>query len=797
MHLLGIAGFCALLTTAVGQPIELERTNEEMGLAADPAASGGVAVTVPMDGADLGATNQWPLVNEPLGPGLYRCALKLRLHLPKDFDSTRLVMTVTVNDEKNVLTTFNLDWAVFDGRAGQFTTFTREFTLLQPAKPVLHFKYVFTALPPTVKKRAVRPAKIPTLDDVATTGEDFAKTFAKSLAAEKPKPLTAFTDPVVLIDTVELQRLHDGLVIAKVWPDKIHVYPDGEPNPVTVTVRNFQSQPATATVRFTVHTGLNEVSAPQEQSITAPAAGTATCRFDWKSGNREYGHGATAELLVAGKVVHSRTEYFSVSTPIWKTQIQGPGFLTWYNREHLFPEHVQRNRNNYINVEEAFSWQPSSWTDLNPTNDHWFTGQGGAHNSRRGLDLWMSLSHSQGIKLITYNWPTASGPAGFEWCRRNPWLMSRNPIGLGSNFDIDDFRLDEITTQRGELWPLRQGNWHHIWVNLGMLPAIEVGVSEIIKSAKTFGWDGVRFDYPPEGWGAWDAADVHRQFAEMGVSDLMQKLLPEYYGIKTGQWDGVATSTRNVRYIRHRLATELGPRFAVGYNFSEMVSAEGVPAADTRFFAECCRNGGQIMDERIRNFGTWESYARESRQEAGIAREHGGFHECVALNSCAHRSYAAIFTFAAGSHPYLDYGWAQPMQGRYTPFMTRYGEYCWDLDFRNVDTEKAGLAVSAPLWWKQYTRFRKLPNGTTQTVINLISPPVNDAIQPGAAAQATTWLNNITVRKRGTAPPTVWRLSAEPDIQREKLEPRPDGDGFAVTIPEHRLWTLLVWEDAQ
>jgi len=39
-------------------------------------------------------------------------------------------------------------------------------------------------------------------------------------------------------------------------------------------------------------------------------------------------------------------------------------------------------------------------------------------------------------------------------------------------------------------------------------------------------------------------------------------------------------------------------------------------------------------------------------------------------------------------------------------------------------------------------------------------------------------------------------LSAEPDLQCEKLEARRDGDGYTVTIPEHRLWTTLVWEEA-
>jgi len=793
------ASLLAATVPLPAQPIELGRTSENMSLAADPAASGGEAVAVRVADGDQDETNQWTMLNEPLGPGRYRVALKMRMHLPKDFDMARLGMKLHLRDGKTEFTSFDLNWGVFDGRPGQFTTFTREFTLLEPAQPKLFFNYRFAALSPMEKKRPVQPLKAPTLnDDTVTADDEFTKTFVKSLASEKARPLTAIEDPVVLLDTVEVHRLNDTLLVEKVWPEKVHVYPGGEANPITVTVRNFQAQPATATVRLTMQSGLNEASAPQEQQLTVPAGGTATCRFEWKSGTREFGYGAAAEVIVNGKTVHALTDYFSVSTPIWKTGLQGSGFLTWYGREHLFPAHVENNRKNYINVEEAFSWQPSSWTDLNPTADQWFTGQGDAHNSRKGLDLWMSLSHSNGIKLTTYNWPTASGANGFEWCRRNPWLRAGSPVGLGKSYDIESFRLHEITSKRPELWRLRQGNWHVIWVNLGMLKAVDVGATEIINSAKTFGWDGVRFDYPPSGWGEWGAEDVHAQFAELGVTDLMKELLPEYYGITTGNWSDAATSVRNVRYLKHRFAKELGPNFAVSYNFGlpDKDIENFDPRKNLQMFVECCRNGGQIMDEAIRNNRSWTPYRQQALKQAGITRLLGGFHECFPAEAGAgsFNAYSAIFTFAAGSHPYTDYGWGGPMAGRYTAFMTRFGEYSWDNGFQPIKPDD--FTIEEKFLWKPYLRARTTA-GKTQTVVQLISPPLNEECAPAKGAQCTPWSTGIKVHKRGTAPPTVWRLSAEPNVQCEKLEARKEGDGFTVTVPEHRLWTLLVWEEAQ
>jgi hypothetical protein len=788
-------------TTPAPLIIKLDRTNDHMMSAADPAATGGQSVAVRVTEANKGETNQWPLTKEPLPPGLYRCTIKARLQLPKDYDVDRLRINFNLESGGTVLASFDLDWGVFDGRAGQFTAFTREFSLTNAVQPVLHLGYHFTSIMDLRgKAHPIQPVRRPTVNDEnATPEEDFVNTFNQSLDAETARPVAEIDAPVVFLDTLAIEPVSHTLVIEKVWPEKIHVYPGGETNPITVTVRNYQPQPATATVRLTMHTGLNEVGAPQELPVTVPSNGTATCRFDWHSGAREYGQGACAELIVDGKTVHTLTDYFSVSTPVWKTSIQGSGFLSWAGREGNFPSHVESCRRSYVNVEEAFSWQPSSWTDLNPTTELWTTGQNNFHNSLKGLRLWMSLSHSNGIKLTTYSWPTASGPEGFEWARRHPNLFgSGGPLSA----DVDAFRLFHLTSARPELKGLEQGNWYSIWVNLGLLRVIDLGATEIINSAKTFGWDGVRFDYPPSDFSSWPAADMHAQMAEMGVTNLMQQLIPEYIGNTTGTWSAAAVTARNFRYLRHRFFTEVSSNFAVSYNYGlpdkDIVGFD--PRTNHLTFVEACRQGGQIMDEAIRNSGSWKGYREAALKQAGITRLSGGYHECFPAETSSFPAYSAIFTFAAGSHPYTDYGWSgRPMAGRYAAFMTRYGEYCWDNAFQPIDADAAGVSIDDHdrLLWKPYLRARRTGSGTTQTVVQLISPPLNDEVAPRKVAQSTPWSTGLTVHKRGTALPTVWRLSAEPDVQCEKLAAHPEGDGFTVTVPEHRLWTILVWEENQ
>ena len=162
------------------------------------------------------------------------------------------------------------------------------------------------------------------------------------------------------------------------------------------------------------------------------------------------------------------------------------------------------------------------------------------------------------------------------------------------------------------------------------------------------------------------------------------------------------------------------------------------------------------------------------------------------------RSFSAIFTFAAGSHSYGDYGWGPSLAGAYSQFMTRYGEYCWDRALAPVSAEKSGISVRSEtaLVWEDYTRRRNLPDGSVQTIVHLISPPPVDAINPaGKPGTLIAWQKDVVVRKKCATKPVVWLLSAEPRTRAEPLAVRQDGDGFAVTVPEHRYWSVLVWTE--
>jgi hypothetical protein len=782
---------------------------EQKGLAAvtDPAASDKRAVAVNL--STESGTLVFTAIKKPLVPGLYHFAPRLRLLLPAEYDRSRLKLTLSFLVDGKPIAQRPLNWLHFNERAGAYTEFEQQISFTQPSAVAIELAWSIAPLPVGEKPRPITPVKGPTIDEavpkVAVKGKrgavDSLEDIVGDLQADQAVPLSSITYPAVLADRMTISPASTTLVIEKVWPEKVHVYP-GEANPIEVTVRNYDVRPAKAVLRLEIRTGLDQTSSALEAAVDVPAGGTAKHRFPWISNEVSFGHEARVTVLSANQRVHAASEYFSVGTPIWKTALQGSGFLTWFGREFQFPEHVETNRLHYINVEEAFSWQPSSWTDLNPTTEDWWTGQGNAHNSLRGLRQWMELSHRQGIKLITYSWPSASGPAGLEWGRRHPELVTHVAVGLASEFhDVEDLKLYDLLHTDPAYKGLQYGVWHGFGINLGYLRTIDLGATEIVKSAQNFGWDGVRFDSPP-GWSAMRAAETQAEMQQMGVADRVAALLPEYFGVKTGNWDGEAISIRNIRWLRRRFQTEISPQFAVAYNFGINVDASDTAARPAAFYRECCREGGQVMHEAIRLSSSWEAYRKTALTQAETARQNGAYHTvfCPDRAPVSGRNFAAIFTFAAGSHPYLNYGWGPAMAGAYSQFMTRYGEYCWDLALAPVNAASAGLAVQseAALLWQDYVRQRPLSDGSLQTVLHLISPPPVDTVVPvGKIGTLVRWQKEVVVTKRGAVKPVVWLLSAEPATHAERLTPRAVGDGFAITLSEHRYWSVLVWTEGK
>jgi hypothetical protein len=799
---------CLAVPAAAASPevvVSFQALGERTAAFTDPAGASKAVLAIDL-GSSISGSHSLKSTAPKLDAGRYRMTLYARLTAPPDDDLSRMRFDWSVGDGKKSLVKRSFMWTQFDSTPNRYTPLQLDITLLQPTVPSFDLGWLQVASASADKVRPLRKTEPPTDPKFATATPKKPKSLlgdGDDLLSElnAPKvapPIASLTYPALLIDRVTFEPVGGGQWIEAVRPQFVHVYPNAA-NPIEIVVRNRDSRTVQATVQLELRGGLDETLHTTSQTLELSPTAATTCKFDWPGSPREFGIEARATLVVDGKPIHTASDYYSCSDPIWKTALQASGFLDWYGREPFMVEHVEQNRAKYLNVEEAFSWQPSSWTDLNPKSDHWWTGQGDAHNNVAGLKLWMDTSHQHGIKMITYLWPTASGPEGIEWGRAAPELVTHSGVGLPTEFfDVEDLRLKSITEANPRLWDLRSGIWNYIGINRGLLRSMEKGVDETIASAKRIGWDGARFDKPPS-WSAMDAAEVHGEFALMKVEKLMQQLIPEYYDQREGQWSEEAVSVANARYCLHRFK-EHDPHFALSYNRGAVNEATD---RDLKFVDVLCAPGGQIMDEQIRQVvrGPWKDYFERIRGEADFTRRRGGYHCCVAASgmTASMRCYAALALFIGGSHPYGDYGWASPLPGHYTHFMTRYGEYCWagDLEPTTGEAEQFAVDDDATLWWRDFTRRRPTADGGTQWVVHLVSAPPADDMAPPSPGQMKPWRRNVAVGRKTNVEPTAWALSAEPTTHAEKLTPRKAGDRYVVEVPEHRVWTMLVWNETQ
>ncbi len=797
---------CFVPHHATAGTIECGYAGKGSALVSDPAASQGRSVAVEIGDGGSGRVGPWRLSDARFSPGLYRIGVQVRTRFPVGGDLDRLDCAMLIEGE-GVSQSAPLSWHRIDSRKSNYTLIEKELILSQATDLVAWF--VWQILPPAAEQRPAPmwPLKSPVVKpdtrlQIKPVDENEGDEFLDELDARSAVPAHSVRYPAYIIDQISISPVSQTVMVEDVRPDKVHVYP-GESNAVSATVRNFRNRPSKAVLRFTMLAGLTEILAAEETEVTIPAKGKSIARFEWTSTKREFGHEARVEVLVDGKVIHSRSDTFSVSSPIWKTAIQGSGFLSWHGIEYELAPHVESNRRNYVNVEEAFSWQPSSWTDLNPTGEHWWAGQNNFHNSMKGLREWISRSHSHGIKMISYLFPTASGPSGLEWARRHPLLLTPSKVGLNANFDIEDFRLYPAKMSDPALWDYQADIWQRVSLHRGYLKTAVLGADEVIRSAKRFGWEGVRFDGRPT-WGPMRSEVVHREIDELGMTDLMKELVPEYYSKKDGKWTGSAISIRNMRYMKHRFRTELGPNFAISSNYELLTSTEPVASKGMfgfDYFRSYCAGGSQVNQERLRKSGSWSSLIGNLLTQVEYARQAGGHHGTQSLDKALGRrasvTFMNVFVFATGSHPY-GYASVSPGLGAYSRFMTRYGEFCWDLNLRPVTPEESGIHVTddAGLLWKRFVRTRDLNAGLKQTVVHLISRPRSDRVVPERPLLLPEWRKSVVVTKACERAPVVWLLSAEPLSRADRLPVRREGGIYRVTIPEHRLWSILVWNEA-
>jgi hypothetical protein len=562
-----------------------------------------------------------------------------------------------------------------------------------------------------------------------------------------------------------------GLKILAVHPDKL-LYRPADTGAVDVTVKNFADVPQTATLRLQLVTRLAAATEVARSEITLAARETRKLTLQAPFAGQEYGCAVRASLLQGDATFDRAEDVVSVADNPWFVSIGGsvtPGEIGRSTPAHL-DEIINATRNRYANWLEIFFWAPDDWANLTPTRDEWYSGQTSYYYTKTNLKGLIDRAHAQGIKMVSYGKSTAGGPDGWELTRQRPdWFYQstrHQPSGIYDVRMLDHWN-GAAARKAGE-----QFDWLWLFPDCRRPDTLDFGINQIVDSATTYGWDGVRFD-----------------------------------GHFTTSSDAV--STWNMRRLKE-LCWKTHPNFMLGYNYA--FSPENYPQV-THEMREAMAGGGMWMQEAIKEFGYGDSLRYDHWTTSALANPAYAPHELAvskqiygwggvytgiySLDGSPKSVYKLIYALIAGSHP--DYGSQEKVPGceNWGKFMTRASAFIWHPRLRPVEQAETRATVSAPgLYWKDLMQEYVDTPTRKFTVLHLVNPSPDDLI---AKTTLPAPVENVTVTLKtapGAAATRVALIRPESEPYIVPLVASVKDGVVTVTVPKVNVWAMVVVEQA-
>lgn len=541
-------------------------------------------------------------------------------------------------------------------------------------------------------------------------------------------------------------------MLESVSSKQIHYRP-GETAVFIASVKNTGTTAVTVTVCCEVVYDLQQVLGRQQQPVTVKAGAAQQVTFQMPLGNTEYGH--EVRVWLDGQAGAVKRAWFGVSKNVGKVGMLGRGA--------------------YTNYTDEFAWAPDDFGNLSPAQDTWWSGQVNRQWTKTQLQQRLAEFHARGLKCLTYGKGVAGGPDGIRLLLEHPDWAVYNRYGqlggLDMSFDVWSLKHWADTTHR----TAAGHDWHfwNCWTpNFLHEETVRYGADAIVRGARMFGWDGVRFD---------------AQFDIFGGYDLTGKPLPA--GAARD-----AINARNVRLMKNQVRRQY-PDFTFGYNY-------GFPMPQpTSLDQAVCADLGLVMDEGIRNASDpqhplqdWRHYARHIREESSAVRRLGGvpliFSSFV---QGAAADYALALCLAGGGTPY---GWDfANNRHAYDAFATRYSGLLWSAAYpcvRQPETHVDVRTGGRQLWWQDWVRAGNGPDGTPRCIIHLINPPdgqfIRDTRLPAPSEQVQVLLRTP---QRGAV--RSWLLTCDSEPHQTPLDVTATADGYTVTIDHVEQWAVVVF----
>jgi hypothetical protein len=588
--------------------------------------------------------------------------------------------------------------------------------------------------------------------------------------------------------------------------DKI-LYYRNSPASATVAVSNPDDQPGSGRLRCLLLSDLDRSRVVYDAPVTLRPEESREVRVDWNTGAEEYGFELRAVLLdAAGQEIAAAGDYFSVADNLWKVAITGAGLGGYFSpardwrtfagpagEQYLatFPLVARRTHDQGINWIEYYAWAPDDFFDLAPAPDRerWWSATGPYRIFRREIEALIAAANREGIRSVTYAQPFATGDATFRMLREHPEYFAYDDQGHPAPAYGTTFSTRGYDALVGDLFGR---NMHDpsevpyppnsIFLNLADLKVVDLGLDAIIKSARMFGWAGVR----------WDNAFY-----------IVRGNLRDWQGRKISAYgDPDALTVRNEQHARERLQQALGPSFVLGHN-SGMSNKPLAP----RGFDEICRGGELFMSEGPRQghqiWPTFEQYRDFIMEEGNYVRALGANYLVIGFDQqyFADQVYLQVLTFAGRAHPYsYQYRWYDTrVPGQYVRLATRYSCLIWDVErVRPLEHPEERVEVTAPreVWWKPFATRRDLGAGHEQIILHLVNPPAEPRIYARADAPLPAPIPQVTVKCRlaSKALQGAWLITAEPKLRQERLEAKVTDDEAVVEVGPLGVWDMVVFD---
>lgn len=607
------------------------------------------------------------------------------------------------------------------------------------------------------------------------------------------------------------------------WPDKLRHDP-GETARFEVTVKNASGQPFTGRLAVRVVWEMEDTKVLADTPVTLGDGETKAIAASWEQVPEVLGCEVRADLLdAAGNRVATGGEYFNVcrGKDICRVGIHSTalGLMTTSDPEFLatIPDSILWKRQGYSNIIEHFISE-SSVLDLAPDVDEI---HGGAYwNSVTAIRAGIAEAQKYGIANVVYTTSyTSHGLADLEIPMRHPEWLAYNEYGQPDGVAVDvlqeDKRRTPIPRKIDNPGPFCSANFD--WTNQELL---DFHIDSLIANRNLVGMDGVRYDgHPGTIWAKYD---------------INGKPLP------TGE-ERLRETLRIVRHIRERITTAF-PDYVWMFNAGTAVG--GANPVDLEkgvldpALVPVVENGGAMCDEEQRGaysaynrFHAWKAFADVMVSDVDLSRGGGGYAYCLfPWASTVHRNSDEIgygIMLAAGSHPWFSYsndeyannpgGSHFPVQHELFAFATRFSAMLWGHGIERVRQADQVVQVASDkgeIWWKNFVHQRTLADGRKYLIVHLLNAPPNKEI--GVTEQPLPDpIANVKVTFRAPVK-KVWLCTARPGPARtvsragqrkfhwsqadeyEAMGPMQYGttevkEG-AVTLPELRMWTMVVAE---